>query len=110
MNQIPNAAARKTPGLVNWVGYLAITLLLALPIAVLAVRSGEWQQGLLLYAIGCFGAAILLLLAMVLMLLPRYSSWRKGIAGRALLAVPGTVLLLSRAMRALSRAMRAPQG
>jgi len=95
MNQIPNAAARKTPGLVNWVGYLAITLLLALPIAVLAVRSGEWQQGLLLYAIGCFGAAILLLLAMVLMLLPRYSSWRKGIAGRALLAVPGTVLLLS---------------
>ena len=63
MNQIPNAAARKTPGLVNWVGYLAITLLLALPIAVLAVRSGEWQQGLLLYAIGCFGAAILLLLA-----------------------------------------------
>ena len=28
------------PGLVNWTGYLAITLLLTLPLAVLTVRSG----------------------------------------------------------------------
>jgi uncharacterized protein (DUF1499 family) len=95
MNQTSGTAAQKLPALVNWLGLLALTLLVMLPVAVVTVRSGAWQQGLLLYAIGCFGAAILLLLAIVLMLLPRYASWRKALAGRALLAVPGTLLLLS---------------
>ena len=95
MNQTPGTAAQKLPALINWLGLLALTMLVVLPVAVLTVRSGAWQQGLLLYAIGCFGAAILLLLAIVLMLLPRYASWRKALAGRALLAVPGTLLLLS---------------
>jgi len=95
MNQTPGTPAQKLPALVNWLGLLAFTMLVVLPVAVMTVRSGAWQQGLLLYAIGCFGAAILLLLAIVLMLLPRYASWRKALAGRALLAVPGTLLLLS---------------
>ena len=95
MNQTPGTPAQKLPALINWLGLLALTMLVVLPVAVLTVRSGAWQQGLLLYAIGCFGAAILLLLAIVLMLLPRYASWRKALAGRALLAVPGTLLLLS---------------
>jgi len=95
MNQTPGTAAQKLPALINWLGILAITLLVVLPVSVMTVRSGAWQQGLLLYAIGCFGAAILLLLAIVLMLLPRYASWRKAIAGRALIAMPGTLLLLS---------------
>jgi len=95
MNQTKGTPAQKLPALVNWLGLLAFTMLVVLPVAVMTVRSGAWQQGLLLYAIGCFGAAILLLLAIVLMLLPRYASWRKAIAGRALLAVPGTLLLLS---------------
>ena len=95
MNQTPGTPAQKLPALINWLGLLALTMLVVLPVAVMTVRSGAWQQGLLLYAIGCFGAAILLLLAIVLMLLPRYASWRKALAGRALLAVPGTLLLLS---------------
>ena len=84
-----------TPGLVNWVGYLAIALLLTLPVAVLTVRSGAWQQGLLMYILSCLGAATLLALSVVLLLLPRFTRWRKDIAGRALIALPGTLLLLS---------------
>lgn len=85
----------KLPGLVNWTGYLALTLLLVLPLSVLTVRSGAWQQGLLLYAIACFGSALLIILSLVLVFLPRFARWRKQIALRALWALPGTVLVLS---------------
>jgi uncharacterized protein (DUF1499 family) len=85
----------KIPGLVNWAGYLALTLLLALPLSVFAVRAGAWQPGLLLYAIACFGSLLLAILFIVLVLLPRFAPWRKAIAKRALLAIPGTALLLS---------------
>ena len=61
----------KVPGLVNWLGYLAITVLVALPLAVVTVRSGAWQEGLLLYALSCLGATSLLALAVFLLLLPR---------------------------------------
>lgn len=85
---------RKMPGSINWIGYLAITLLLALLLGVLTVRSGAWQQGIIIYALACLGAALLLLLSAILMLLPRFVPWRKALLGRALLALPGTVLLL----------------
>ncbi len=85
----------KPPGLINWTGYLALTLLLVLPVSVLTVRSGAWQQGLMLYAIACFGSALLVILSLVLLLLPRFAGWRKGIALRALPVLPGTLLLLS---------------
>ncbi len=85
----------KTPRLVNWAGYLALTLLLVLPLSVLAVRSGAWQQGLLLYAIACLGSTLLILLSIVLLLLPRLVPWRKKITLHALFALPGTALLLS---------------
>jgi uncharacterized protein (DUF1499 family) len=86
----------RTPGLVNWSGYLALALLLLLPLAVLTVRSGDyWKPGLLLYAIACLGSTVLVILSIILLLLPRYASWRKGIIRRALFAVPGTALLLS---------------
>lgn len=84
-----------TPKLINWIGYLIITLLVMLPLAVLTVRSGAWQQGLMLYAISCLGAALLLILAVVIMLLPKFAPWRSAIGKRALLALPGTLLLLS---------------
>ena len=83
------------PGLIKWTGYLAITMLVALPVAVLTVRSGAWQQGLMLYSLSCLGASLLLLSCAVLLLLPRFAAWRKAIAGSALLALPGTLLLLS---------------
>ena len=84
----------KSPALVTWIGYLAAVMLLALPLAVLTVRSGAWQQGLLLYAVACLGAALLLAILLVLLLLPRYAPWRGAILGRAALALPGTLLLL----------------
>ncbi|MFU8763086.1 MAG: DUF1499 domain-containing protein [Haliea sp.] len=75
--------------------YLALALLLALPLAVLTVRAGLWQQGLLLYAISCLAAAIILLLLMVLLALPKYRQRSRQIGLGALLALPGTLLFLS---------------
>ena len=95
MNQSTSNQAQSRPALVNWLGYLAITLLLVLPLAVLTVRAGAWQQGLMLFALACLGAAIVLLLGALLMLLPRFSSWRKAIAGRVFFALPGALILLS---------------
>ena len=85
----------KTPGVVNWLGYLAITFALLLPVAVLTVRAGSWQEGLLLYALSCLGCSILVLLAVVLLVLPRFAPWRSGLAWRASLTLPGTLLLLT---------------
>ena len=95
MNQPTNSEAQSRPRLINWLGYLAITLLLVLPLGVLTVRAGAWQQGLLLFALGALGAAIVLLLGALLMLLPRFAPWRKAIGGRMLFALPGTLILLS---------------
>ncbi len=95
MSQTPDPRNQHRPALLNWLGYLAVALLLALPAAVLTVRAGAWQQGLLIYAIACAGAALLLLLAVLLMLLPRFAPWRKALGGSALIALPGTLLLLS---------------
>jgi len=89
-----NQANTPTPTAVNWLGYIAITLLLTLPVSVMMVRSGAWQQGLMVYALSCLGAALLLSLAILAMLLPRFAPWRKTIATRALFTLPGTALLL----------------
>ena len=86
----------KSPGLVNWTGYLALMLLLTIPLSVLIVRSGAWQQGLLLYAIACLGSALLILLSLILLLLPRLAQWRKKIASNALFALPGAAFCTRR--------------
>lgn len=86
----------KAPGsspLVNWTGYLAIALLLTLPLAVFTVRSGAVQQGLLLFALSCLGATAVLILCVVLLMLPRFSDRRPDIVKRALLTLPGALLL-----------------
>ena len=88
-------ATHTKPGLINWIGYLAITLLVTIPIAILTVRSGAWQQGLLLYALSCLGSVLILLLAVVVRLLPKFKAWRADTGKRALFAIPGTLLLLS---------------
>ncbi|NCF17050.1 MAG: DUF1499 domain-containing protein [Haliea sp.] len=87
--------ANQTPALVNWIGYLAIALLLVLPLSVLTVRSGAWQQGLLLYALSCLGCLLLFALSGLLLLLPRYAGSRSALGVRMLIALPGTLLLLS---------------
>jgi uncharacterized protein (DUF1499 family) len=86
---------QSAPRLVNWTGYLAVTLLLALPVSVLMVRSGAWQPGLALYAIACVGSTLLILMAIVLLLLPGMAPWRAKIARTGAFALPGTALLLS---------------
>jgi len=95
MNTATQQAPQPRPALVDWLGYLALTFLVALPLAVLTVRSGAWQQGLLVYAVSCLAAVILLAMALVMMVLPRFSSWRRAVAGRALLTLPGAFLFLS---------------
>ncbi len=85
--------AQKLPAVIRWTGYLAIALCAVLPLSVLMVRAGTWQQGLLLYAIGCLGATALMAASVLLLMLPRYRPWRPAILGRALFALPGTVLL-----------------
>jgi len=83
-----------TPALVAWCGYLAMALLVALPLSVLTVRSGAWQPGLLLYALASLGSMALLILFIVLLLLPRFARWRTHIGGRAVLTLPGALALL----------------
>lgn len=95
MHQTATSARQQRPALINWLGYLSLTFLLVLPVAILMVRSGNWQQGLLIYAAACMGAALLLLLGIVLLLLPRFALWRRAIAARAVCALPGTLLMLA---------------
>ncbi|MEM8660401.1 MAG: DUF1499 domain-containing protein [Pseudomonadota bacterium] len=85
----------KTPALVNWLGYIAIALLAVLPLAILTVRSGAWQQGLVLLALSSLAAALVLAMAVILLLLPRFVSWRKAIALRALYCIPGALIVIS---------------
>tara|TARA_R100000005_G_scaffold70627_1_gene38210 strand:- start:20191 stop:20928 length:738 start_codon:yes stop_codon:yes gene_type:complete len=75
--------------------YFSATLLLTLPLAVLVVRSGHWQQGLLLYALACLLAAITALVLAVLAVLPRYRQQRSRLFTGLACALPGTLLFLS---------------
>ena len=91
-----NIQKKSTPGLINWTSYLAITCLVIVPLAVLTVRSGAWQQGLLLYAIGALGSTLIAIVCIVLLMLPRFRQWRAKVVKHALLpAIPGAVLLMS---------------
>ena len=84
----------KPSSLITWVGYLGITMLVLLPVSVITVRSGVWQQGLLLFALACLGSAVLLVLCLILLALPRFADNRTAILKRIVWLVPGSVLLL----------------
>lgn len=85
-------AEPKLPRAIAWTGYIALSLLLILPLSVLMVRSGAWQQGLLLYAVACLGATALLALFILFALLPAFAGWRRQIRMRALFTLPGALL------------------
>ena len=85
----------KAPGLVNWTGYLSLAMLLILPVAVIAARSGAWQPGLLLYAVAILGSAMLIVMSVIMLLLPRFTPWRTNVALNVLFAFPGTLLFLA---------------
>jgi len=78
---------------IRWPGYLAVSLLLLIPIAVLMVRSGNWQQGLILYALACAVSAVLLLWFIVALVLPRFREQRGAVLGFGAATVPGVLLL-----------------
>ncbi|MEH6590148.1 MAG: DUF1499 domain-containing protein [Halioglobus sp.] len=84
-----------TSRLVIWAGYFALSLLVLLPVSVLVVRSGAWQQGLMLYALCSAGAALLLLLFSLLLVLPAYRGQRAALVKSLLFTLPGSLLVLS---------------
>ena len=91
----PALPATPLPALLRWPGYLAWAFLTLIALAVLTVRAGQWQQGLLLYAVACLASLLVLAWYAVAVLLPRNGSRRGAIALRALPALPGALLLVS---------------
>ncbi|EAQ96759.1 DUF1499 domain-containing protein [Congregibacter litoralis] len=87
----PNASSSAW---IRWPGYLAWFFLLMLALSVLIVRSGNWQQGLLIYALAGLLSILVLAFMAVQSLLPRWRGERMDIFKRALPALPGAVLLL----------------
>ncbi len=81
--------------IVHWGGYLALLLLLALPLSILLVRAGLWQQGLAIYALCCLGAALLLAAFAMCMAVPRFTPHRLHLAIRSLALLPGSILLFT---------------
>jgi uncharacterized protein (DUF1499 family) len=84
----------RTSAWVRWPGYIAWVFLALLPVSVLMVRSGNWQQGLMLYALGGLLSLLLLAFMAVQSLLPRLRGQRGALLKRALPALPGAILLL----------------
>jgi uncharacterized protein (DUF1499 family) len=79
---------------IRWPGYLAWTFLALIALSVLTVRSGAWQQGLLLYAIAGLLSLVILATYAVQFLLPRFQDQRGAILHRALPALPGAALFV----------------
>ncbi len=80
--------------IVNWGGYLAITLLVLLLVSVFTIRAGMWQQGLVLYALCSIGAAATLAVFLLCLVLPGFATQRRLLLKRSLLVIPGTLLFL----------------
>lgn len=83
-----------TSAWIRWPGYIAGFVLAVLALSVMMVRSGNWQQGLMIYAIACLLSVIVLAFMAVQSLLPRMQGRRGAILKRALLTLPGAALLL----------------
>jgi hypothetical protein len=90
MNQAPTRSKLVTVG-----GVLSLIILLALPLSVVIVRSGQWQMGLGLYALSCAAAVLMMILFIILLLLSRFNAQRADILKRAVLVLPGTFLLVT---------------
>lgn len=78
---------------IRWPGYLAIALLILIPVAVVTVRSGNWQQGLMLYALSCALSAVLLLWFILALLLPWFRAQRGAVLRFGAATLPGALLL-----------------
>ncbi len=78
---------------IRWPGYLAVALLILIPLAVLTVRSGNWQQGLMLYAIACAASGLLLAWFLLALVLPWFRDQRAAVLRFGAATVPGALLL-----------------
>ena len=85
---------RATPAWIRWPGILAWMFFAVLPLAVLTVRSGQWQQGLLLFAIACVLSLALAGYFGLLSLLPALAEHRRRLGLLALPTLPGALLLV----------------
>ncbi|EED33793.1 hypothetical protein NOR53_874 [gamma proteobacterium NOR5-3] len=79
---------------IRWPGYTAWFFLAVLALSVMMVRSGNWQQGLMMYALAGLLSLVVLLFMAVQSLMPRWGGQRMTILKRALPALPGAALLL----------------
>lgn len=79
---------------VRWPGYIAWFFLATLVLSVLMVRSGNWQQGLTIYALTGLLSVLVLIFMATQSLIPRWRGERLNILKRALPAIPGAALLL----------------
>ncbi|MDP5054018.1 MAG: DUF1499 domain-containing protein [Congregibacter sp.] len=86
--------SENTSAWIRWPGYIAWCFLAMVALGVLIVRSGNWQQGLMLYAIACLLSVLVLIFMGAQSLIPRWRSERMRIFKRALPAIPGAALLL----------------
>jgi len=84
----------KVSGWIRWPGYIAWFFLATLVLSVLMVRSGNWQQGLAIYALTALLSVLVLIFMAAQSLIPRWRGERLNILKRALPAIPGAVLLL----------------
>ena len=88
--------------LIRWCQRLALLMLLLVPISVGGVRFGlfGYQAGLVLFALACLAAGIILLLMLVACLMPRYSSDRSHALLTALASLPPVLLMANLASSA----------
>ncbi|MDP5069382.1 MAG: DUF1499 domain-containing protein, partial [Congregibacter sp.] len=80
--------SENTSAWIRWPGYIAWCFLAMVALGVLIVRSGNWQQGLMLYAIACLLSVLVLIFMAAQSLIPRWRSERMRIFKRALPAIP----------------------
>lgn len=79
---------------IRWPGYAAWFFFALVPLSIMMVRSGNWKQGLVIYALAGLLSIVILAVLAVLSLIPRLQPQRGSILKRALPALPGAALLL----------------
>lgn len=96
MPEVNPVKPHRAPWIVRAIGYGALLALLSLPAAVLLVRFdvGGIGPGLLLIALACLTATLLLTVSLVLLLLPRYAPQRPRLLKTCVLMLPPALLLM----------------
>ncbi len=82
--------------LINWSGRLALLCLFMVPVSVLAVRLGvHFKTGLVMFALSCLLALVLIIVLVIASMLPRYRHHRRQALLNTLPAIPPVLLILA---------------